>query len=138
MSQVKTISPAPATDDRQILTEIAILYYQEGATQEEISKKFYLSRIKIGRLLKRARGEGIIEINVRYHPIYSAQLEQRLINKFNLKQVLIALDQTNNQEQCKQVAVLVSAFLASNLQDNSIVAVGQGKMSPPLPTMSGW
>ncbi|HEY7867281.1 MAG TPA: sugar-binding transcriptional regulator [Psychromonas sp.] len=127
MSQVKTTSPAANIDDREMLTEIAILYYQEGATQEEISKKFSISRIKIGRLLKRAREEGIVEINVRYHPIYSAQLEQRLINKFNLKRVLIALDQTNNQEQRKQVAVLVSTFLANNLQDNSTVAVGQGQ-----------
>jgi DNA-binding transcriptional regulator LsrR (DeoR family) len=127
MSQVKTTFPAPGNDDHEMLTEIAILYYQEGATQEEISKKFSISRIKIGRLLRRAREEGVVEINVRYHPIYTAQLEQRLINKFNIKRVLIALDQANNEEQRKQVAGLVSAFLAINLQDNSTVAVGQGQ-----------
>ena len=127
MSQVKPTSPAPSIDDHEMLTEIAILYYQEGATQAEISKKFSISRIKIGRLLRRAREEGVVEINVRYHPIYTAQLEQRLIKKFNLKRVLIALDQANNEEQRKQVAVLVSAFLAINLQDSSTVAVGQGQ-----------
>ncbi|ABM01961.1 transcriptional regulator, sugar-binding domain of SorC family protein [Psychromonas ingrahamii 37] len=127
MSQVKTTSTTPGIDDHEMLTEIAILYYQEGATQAEISKKFSISRIKIGRLLRRAREEGVVEINVRYHPIYTAQLEKRLIKKFNLKRVLIALDQANNEEQRKQVAGLVSAFLAINLQDDSTVAVGQGQ-----------
>ena len=127
MPQVKITPVEQSTDDREMLTEIAILYYQEGATQEEISKKFSISRIKIGRLLRRAREEGIVEINVRYHPIYSAQLEQRLVEKFNLKRALITLNQVDNQEQRKQVAILVSAFLANNLQDNTTIAVGQGQ-----------
>ena len=127
MSQIKITPVEPGSDDREMLTEIAVLYYQEGATQEEIAKKFAISRIKVGRLLRKAREEGIVEINVRYHPIYSAQLEQRLVEKFSLKRALIALDHADNQEQRKQVAVLVSAFLANNLQDNSSVAVGQGQ-----------
>ena len=66
------------TENTDMLTEIAILYYQEGATQEEISKKFGLSRAKVGRMLRKAREEGIVEITVKFHPVYSAQLEQKL------------------------------------------------------------
>lgn len=127
MSNAKAQSTEHTLDDSEMLTEIAVLYYQEGATQEEIAKKFSISRIKVGRLLRKAREEGIVEINVRYHPIYSAQLEQRLLEKFNLKRVLIALDQSDINEQRKQVAILVSSYLANNLQDNSTVAVGQGQ-----------
>ena len=39
-------------DNTDLLTEIAVAYYQDGATQEEISKKFYLSIQKIPFLLK--------------------------------------------------------------------------------------
>ncbi len=42
-----TMSPSQdQTENTDMLTEIAILYYQEGATQEEISKKslVYLER----------------------------------------------------------------------------------------------
>ena len=49
-------------DDTNLLTEIAILYYQHNTTQEEISKKFGISRAKVSRLLRRAREEGIVEI----------------------------------------------------------------------------
>ncbi len=59
------------------MTEIAIAYYRDEVTQEEIAQKFGISRIKVGRLLKRAREEGIVEINVRYHPVFSTQLENK-------------------------------------------------------------
>ncbi|NAX46103.1 sugar-binding transcriptional regulator [Photobacterium halotolerans] len=127
-----TTSPPTASFDHQLedtdlLTEIAILYYQQSATQEEISKKFGISRPKVSRLLRKAREEGIVEITVKFHPIHSAQLEQRLMDRFNLKRALIALDQPSAQEQRMQVSTLVSAYLDGYLRDDVVVAVGQGQ-----------
>ncbi|WP_407333436.1 sugar-binding transcriptional regulator [Enterovibrio sp. 27052020O] len=129
MSTTRTLSSnfESLLDDTNLLTEIAILYYQQNTTQEEISKKFGISRAKVSRLLRRAREEGIVEITVKFHPVHSAQLEQRLMEKFNLKRALIALDQPSVQEQRTQVATLVSSFLDGNLQDGMVVAVGQGQ-----------
>ncbi|GAL12113.1 transcriptional regulator SorC family [Vibrio astriarenae] len=42
----------PEHNNTDLLTEIAVAYYQDGATQEEISKKFAVSRAKVGRMLK--------------------------------------------------------------------------------------
>lgn len=114
--------------DNELLTEIAVSYYQDEMTQEEIAHKFGISRIKVGRLLKRAKTEGIVEINVRYHPVFSTRLEQQLIEHFGLKRALIALDYQDEDEQRRQVAALVSAYLATNLKDNTVLAVGQGVM----------
>lgn len=114
-------------EDTDLLTEIAILYYQQSATQEEISKKFGISRPKVSRLLRKAREEGIVEITVKFHPVHSAQLEQRLMDRFNLKRALIALDQPSALEQRLQVSTLVSAYLDGYLQDGMVVAVGQGQ-----------
>ncbi|RXJ74446.1 DNA-binding protein [Veronia nyctiphanis] len=114
-------------DDTDLLTQVAVLYYQQGATQEEISKQFGVSRAKVSRLLRRAREEGIVEITVKFHPVHSAQLEQRLVTKFNLKRALIALDQPDAKEQRNQVAAQVSSYLDTNLQDGMVVAVGQGQ-----------
>ncbi|MGF1749300.1 MULTISPECIES: sugar-binding transcriptional regulator [Vibrio] len=110
-----------------VLTEIAVAYYQDGATQEEISKKFGVSRAKIGRLLKQARDEGIVDITVKYHPVYSAKIEQRLMERFGVKRALIALDQPDGQSQRNQVAGLVSNYLAQTLKTGMVVTVGQGR-----------
>jgi len=110
-----------------LLTEISVAYYQDGATQEEISKKFAISRAKVGRMLKQARDEGIVEIMVKYHPVFSAKIEQRLIERFGVKRALVALDQPSEEEQRSQVASLVSNYLSSTLKDGMVVTVGQGR-----------
>lgn len=110
-----------------LLTEIAIAYYEHELTQEDIAKKFNISRIKVGRLLKRARNEGVVEINVRYHPVFTSQLEQRLVEQFGIKRALIAIDENDEGKQRKQVAALVSAYLSNILKDGMTVAVGQGR-----------
>lgn len=113
--------------DSELLTEIAVAYYENEQTQEEIASRFGISRIKVGRLLKRARAEGIVEINVRYHPVFSSQIEQHFIKNFGIKRALIALDHHDEDEQRQQVASLVSSYLSSILKNGMSVAVGQGR-----------
>ncbi|MBA5764426.1 sugar-binding transcriptional regulator [Vibrio sp. 404] len=114
-------------DSSDLLTAISVAYYQDGATQEEISKKFAISRAKVGRLLKQARDEGIVEITVKYHPVFSAKIEQRLIERFGVKRALVALDQPSEEQQRLQVAGLVSKYLASTLQNGTVMTIGQGR-----------
>ncbi len=114
-------------ESTDLLTEISVAYYQDGATQEEISRKFSISRAKVGRMLKQARDEGIVEITVKYHPVFSAEIEQRLIDRFGVKRALVALDQPNEEAQRLQVSGLVSNYLTSTLKNGMVVTVGQGR-----------
>lgn len=116
-----------SNQDNELLTEIAVAYYQHEQTQEEIAKRFGISRIKVGRLLKKARAEGIVEINVKYHPIFSSKIEQQFIQSFGLKRALIAVDHQDESEQRQQVASLVTNYLSSILKNGMTVAVGQGR-----------
>ncbi|MDW6094181.1 sugar-binding transcriptional regulator [Vibrio rhizosphaerae] len=116
-----------SVEDSDLLTEISVAYYQDGATQEEISKKYAISRAKVGRMLKQARDEGIVEITVKYHPVFSAKVEQRLIERFGIKRALIALDQPDEAQQRQQIAGLVSNYLSSSLKNGQVIAVGQGR-----------
>lgn len=125
------------SQEYELLTEIAVAYYCDEITQEEIANKFGLSRIKVGRLLKRAKEEGIVEINVRYHPVFSTQLEKQLKERFPVNRALIALDHHDEEEQRRQVASLVSAYLNNVLKDNVVVAVGQGRNVASVAESSG-
>lgn len=126
-----------ASQDYELLTEIAVAYYCDEVTQEEIANKFSFSRIKVGRLLKRAKEEGIVEINVRYHPVFSTQLEKQLIERFPISRALIALDHNDEEEQRRQVSALVSGHLNNMLKDNMVVAVGQGRNVASVADLSG-
>ncbi len=114
-------------EEHELLTEIAIDYYKKGITQEDISKKFGISRVRIGRLLKVAREQGIVDITIKYHPIYSSDIEQKLKERFSISRALIAIDQPDDETQRQEVANLVSSYLSNKLEDDMIVAVGQGR-----------
>ncbi|MCW7555252.1 sugar-binding transcriptional regulator [Endozoicomonas gorgoniicola] len=113
--------------DTELLTRVSILYYQEGWTQDHIAREHKISRIKVGRLLKKARDHGIVEINIRHHPVYSTNLEQQLQKAFGLKTALVAIDQSSEEKQRKQVARVVLKYLSDTLRDGDVVAVGQGR-----------
>lgn len=115
------------SSETELLTEISAAYYVDGITQEEIAQKLGIPRLKVGRLLKKARDEGIVEISVRYHPVISAHLEQQLQQRFPVQRALIALDHPDENTQRMLVAAAVSGWLSQNLKDNQIIAVGQGR-----------
>lgn len=114
-------------ENKELLTQIALSYYEYQQTQEEIAKQFNLSRIKVGRLLKQAREEGIVEINVKYHPVLSNNLEKKLMDAFGLGRALIAVDSPDDKEQRQLISSLVINFLSHQLQENMTIAVGQGR-----------
>lgn len=118
----------PITDPEiALMTEIASLYYVEGETQEVIAKKLHISRIKVGRLLKKAHAVGIVDVRVRHHPSVSGDLESSLVSKFGIKRALIAPDFSDAQSQRHAVAGLVADYLTRRLTDSKIVAVGMGR-----------
>lgn len=109
------------------LTELAALYYLEQVTQEELSKRFNLSRPSISKLLKRAREEGIVEIRVLTRPESAHELEQEFQKRFGLTRLLTAVEQRNPDAQRQSVAALMADYLENILHDDMVVAVGMGR-----------
>lgn len=70
--------------------EISKLYYLDGATQSQIAKQLNLSRPTVSRALQYARDTNIVKIQVTDPLQDIAGLRQQLMNKFKLKNVLIA------------------------------------------------
>ena len=109
------------------LTNLALLYYVDGLTQEELSKRLGVSRATVGRMLKRAQEEGIVEIRVRQNPRLSDEIERSLIERFGLKRAIIAPDHQDVDKQRGLLGSLVAGYLDKTLQDGMIVAVGMGR-----------
>ena len=111
----------------ETLVEIATLYYYEDVTQEELSRRFSMSRAKIGRMLKRARSDGLVEIRVHQPPSVGAGLEPEFIRRFGIHRLLVSVDHRDPDAQRTAVAALVASHLERTLTDDSIVAVGMGR-----------
>ena len=50
--------------DATLLYKIATAYYEDGLTQDQIGKRFGLSRIKVSRLLQQARQSRVVQITI--------------------------------------------------------------------------
>lgn len=119
---------APAsTISHEELTRLATLYYIDGQTQDELSRRFGLSRATIGRLLKRAQEIGIVEIRVQHHPGQTVDVERELIRRFGITRALLSVDHQDLEKQRTLLAGLVATWLDRNLSDGAIVAVGMGR-----------
>lgn len=109
------------------LARLATLYYVDGCTQDDLSRQFGISRATVGRLRRRAQEEGIVEIRVRPHATFAADLERQLTGRFRIARALIAVDHTNVDKQRELLAGLVAGELDRILLDGSVVAVGMGR-----------
>lgn len=121
------------SQDIELMTRVASMYYLEDINQEAIAGQLGLSRPKVGRLLKRAKEQGIVEITVHTHPALSMRLENELKTRFGLRQALLASDQRDEHTQRAQIARMVANFLARELQPNMVVAVGMGRNTGAVP-----
>ena len=109
------------------LTRIATLYYVDGLTQDDLSKRFSISRATVGRMLKRAQEVGIVEIRVRHHPRDTSQLEEELIARFGIERAIVSINHKDQDKQRELLAGLVASHLDRILANGTIVAVGMGR-----------
>ena len=104
---------------RRTMTMISKLYYEENMTQQQIAKQTGLSRMKVSRILQKAKEEGIVRIIIDYSGVYP-ELEQDIKGKYKLKDVVI-------------VDTSIGNYLERHLESGSTVAVGWGSTMRLIP-----
>jgi DNA-binding transcriptional regulator LsrR (DeoR family) len=110
-------------NDRAFLGKLAWLYYVDGLTQKEVGQRVGLSRLKVVRLLQRARAEGIVEINIAPDLRINTELARSLEVRYNLKEaVVIELD-----DQGDAIARAGGRFLERVLNDDMALGIGMGR-----------
>lgn len=105
-------------------------YYEKDYTQTEIAQMLNVSRITLGKLLKEAREEGMVKIeivdfkNVRQ----LLELEARLKDRFGLVDVKVVDAQENDRgEITRKLAVAGAKYLDHILRSNMRVGMAWGR-----------
>ncbi len=102
--------------DRAVLVEIARLYYMKGESQADIAGRFQISRSLVSKLLKRAREEQLVHIEIETgkeeEPL---MLESELLSRFGLKRVMVE-PVISSEGQTLDVAVRIGARAARYMQ----------------------
>jgi DNA-binding transcriptional regulator LsrR (DeoR family) len=118
---------------RDLLVRIASLYYLNNETQEAIASRLGLSRQKVQRYLKKAHEEGIVEIRIHSSPTETNDLAEKIKEKFQLRDVLVAPAHPNSKAQRKSVAKEGGQFLKRFVRTEMVIAVGMGRNTGEIP-----
>jgi len=110
-----------------LLSRICWLYYKQNMTQSQIGKKLNISRIKVLQLLKKAREEGMVHINI-ITPLYNClSIEQKLISTFKLKDAMVIPTPEGGEETLREsLGKAAAQYLERHLKSGSLFAVGWG------------
>ncbi|KLU62754.1 transcriptional regulator LsrR [Peptococcaceae bacterium CEB3] len=101
-------------DEKHFITKIAYAYFIGNLTQQEVAKRFHLSRPTVSRLLQKSRDEGIIEIIMHSTSRSSVEMEKRLEETFHIREAVIVPAEKDDSLDVTKVHVAEAA--ASTLE----------------------
>jgi DNA-binding transcriptional regulator LsrR (DeoR family) len=90
---------------------IANLYYVEGMTQEEVAAELRISRVTVTRMLRKARDDGLVQINVKKPMPELYSLALALERRYRLKAAVVAPARADAMERKEAVGMAGAALL---------------------------
>ena len=136
-SQLATGQPERALTQRDdlLLANVAMLYYRDGLTQNEIATRLGVSRATVVNHLRQARERNIVEIRVKGASFSASTLSKELREAFGLDDVFIAATfpdpeadaEGRAREIVRQVARVGAMAVYDLVQPGDVMGVAWGK-----------
>ena len=113
--------------DSSLLYKIARAYYEDALTQDQIGKRFGLSRIKVSRLLQQARQSRVVQITITPPADSFGDLERDLENVYGLDEVIVvSTDNDDQREVVPRLGLAGATYLARCLGDQQVLDLSWG------------
>jgi DNA-binding transcriptional regulator LsrR (DeoR family) len=112
--------------EEELMIKIVWYYYIENLTQKEIAELLGLNRIKILRLLDKAKENGLIDFRIRSSNAKRLSVEREFKDVFGLKDVLIIPTPPSGDSLNESLAHAASMYVNQHISDNSYINMGYG------------
>jgi DNA-binding transcriptional regulator LsrR (DeoR family) len=116
-------------EERRLLVKVAQMYYEADMTQNEIAKELGIYRTTIGRMLKKARKEGIVQIHIDSSSYETFELETKLKQVFQLKDVIVVPNNHSDSDEKRKSALGLATLELLNriIKDDDTVGFAWGR-----------
>jgi DNA-binding transcriptional regulator LsrR (DeoR family) len=101
------------------------MYFLDGRPQDDIARVLETSRSNVSRMLRAARMLGIVEIRIQDEQGRDADLEQALVERFDLTHVRVATFRPQ-EDALAATSTLAAEWLDNTLRDGQTLALSQG------------
>lgn len=113
--------------DITLLYKIAKAYYEDGLTQDQIGKRFGLSRIKVSRLLQQARQSRVVQITITPPTDSFGDIERDLETAYGLDEVIVVSTFSSEQSDVvPRLGAAAAGYLARCLGDQQVLDLSWG------------
>lgn len=112
--------------EESLMAKIAWYYYLENMTQQSIADILGISRMRVIKLLDKARETGIVQFQIRANPSKRIELEQSLIQKYHLKGIYIVPTNPNSEEVNETIAKAAAMYISNRISENCFINFGYG------------
>ena len=109
-----------------LMVKTAWYYYIENYTQQKISELLGISRIRVIRLLEKARQNGIVSFRIRQDNNRRMQVEKSLITRFSLNDAFVIPVGSDASELNESLAQAAAMYIGDRLTDNTFINMGYG------------
>lgn len=111
---------------RDLLIDVAEMYYIKKMSQEEIAQKINLSRSNISRLLKVCIEEKIVEFKINKETSRIKELEEQVRDKYGLEFVRVVPDYDNEEVAKKEAGRALAEYISENVEDGMKIGMSWG------------
>jgi DNA-binding transcriptional regulator LsrR (DeoR family) len=105
------------------MAKVATMYYTQGLTQQEITKKLQIHQSTVSRLLRRAQDTNIVRISITLPSGIFSELEQKIETKFELSEAVVVDSGTDERTIARDLGAAAAFFLESTLNSGDIVGI---------------
>lgn len=113
----------------EAVVRAAWLYYIDGHTQAEVAKRLFVSRPTVGRLLERARTEGVVRFEVTSQRLASLSQARDLAKAYGLQEAVVVPASTSPMTRTRtndRLAAAAASYLRRHLHPGVVVGVAWG------------
>ena len=113
--------------DHGLLYKVAKAYYEDNLTQQQIGGRFGLSRVKVSRMLGRARSAGVVRISITPPESSNADLERAIEARYGLKEAIVITPSADDARTIvSELGPVAARYLLRCLQGDEVVAMSWG------------
>lgn len=116
---------------------VAWYYFIGGLTQQDIAKKFAITRTRVNRIVGQLRSDGSVRTEIKLPLIGCIELENELEKRFGLQSARVVPYLEDEREQQRVIGESAGELLDSLLEDGDGLGVGWGRtLAAALPRVS--
>lgn len=115
--------------EENLMVKISWYYYMEEMTQQAIADRLGISRMRVIKLLEKARQTGVIQFHISSSFDKRHSLEAALMEKYHLKDCYAVPTNPDSSGVNDTIAKAASIYIGNHITDNCYINFGYGDTS---------